>query len=197
MQSPALATLTLTGALATVSILTPCYAAKPSFDCAKARGEIETLICQDDDLAALDRTLADVYKKALDQAPPDDLKTLKAFQRGWVKGRNDCWKAEADMHYCVQHNYEARITELQIMYADAVSDTVTFTCAGGAIITAVFYQDTQLPAAVLTRIPDQVIALLTPSGSGSKYEGGNVTFWLKGDQAQVSWNGEEWQCQQQ
>ena len=50
-------------------------AAKPSFDCAKARpGSSEALICADPALAALDRQLADVYaaarKKAANEKPP-------------------------------------------------------------------------------------------------------------------------------
>ena len=90
------------------------YAAEPSFDCAKSNGEIEALICQDDSLAALDRELAQVYKTALDNAPGEERATLKATQRGWIKGRNDCWKA-ADKKACTQTNYEQRITALQIM----------------------------------------------------------------------------------
>jgi membrane-bound inhibitor of C-type lysozyme len=61
--------------------------------------------------------------------------------------------------------------------SDSLDDTVI----------AVFYQESQLPAAVLTRGDDQVIALLSPSGSGSKYEGRNVTFWEKGGEALVTW----------
>ncbi|NJN47185.1 MAG: DUF1311 domain-containing protein [Candidatus Competibacteraceae bacterium] len=175
----------------------PAFAGKPSFNCEKADGSVEEMICKDDDLADLDQKMAETYKTALDKAPQEELKTLKAFQRGWVKGRNDCWKAE-DARNCVQSNYESRITELQIAYGDQeVPTPVNFTCEDGTGITAVFYQDTQLPAAVLTRIPDQVVALLSPSGSGAKYEGQNVTFWTKGDEAMVTWNDEEFTCQTQ
>jgi uncharacterized protein len=164
----------------------PALAAQPSFDCAKAAGDVEELICQDDELAALDRTMAETYDAALKKAPPEEIKTLKAFQRGWIKGRDDCWKAE-DLRACVQANYETRITELQIAYGDqVVPEPVLYTCEDGATITAVFYQDTQRPAAVLTRIPEQVVAFLSPAGSGSKYEGGNVTFWTRGEDAMVT-----------
>lgn len=40
-------------------------AATPSFDCAKAAGAAETLICKDAALAALDNELATLYPKAL------------------------------------------------------------------------------------------------------------------------------------
>lgn len=43
-------------------------AAGPAFDCAKALGEVETLICKDAGLAVLDRTLDGVSKAALAKA---------------------------------------------------------------------------------------------------------------------------------
>lgn len=88
-------------------------AATPSFDCAKAAGAVETLICKDAALAALDNELATLYPKALSNLSPEQLKTEKAMQRGWIKGRNDCWKAK-DLRQCVEENYQQRITELQI-----------------------------------------------------------------------------------
>lgn len=64
----------------------------PAFDCAKAQGEVAQLICKDEGLAALDRKLDRVYKAAQAEARDDVGKTLVAEQRGWVKGRDDCWK---------------------------------------------------------------------------------------------------------
>jgi len=67
------------------------FAECPSFDCGKVKaGSIEEMVCKDDKLGALDRKLAAVYgaasKKAVNEHPP----VLKAEQRGWIKGRNDC-----------------------------------------------------------------------------------------------------------
>ena len=42
----------------------PAAAASPSFDCAKAEGEIEQLICQDEELARLDREFGRVFGAA-------------------------------------------------------------------------------------------------------------------------------------
>jgi uncharacterized protein len=56
---------------------------EPAFNCARASGEIETLVCK--------------------------------TQRGWVKGRNDCWKS-ADHLQCTQAAYETRIAALQARY---------------------------------------------------------------------------------
>lgn len=50
-------------------------------------------------------------KKAINEHPP----VLKAEQRGWVKGRNDCWKS-ADKRKCVDQSYRRRIAELQARY---------------------------------------------------------------------------------
>jgi uncharacterized protein len=36
-----------------------------STDCAKAAGQVEALLCQDEDLAKLDRQMAEVYSAAL------------------------------------------------------------------------------------------------------------------------------------
>ena len=89
-------------------------AVKPSFDCAKAKpGSIEALICADTALAALDRQLADVYaaarKKAANEKPP----VLQAEQRGWVKGRDECWKAQqSGQATCIRDAYQQRIVEL-------------------------------------------------------------------------------------
>ncbi len=40
----------------------------PTFNCAKATGEVETLICSDASLAALDRKLDEAYKAAAAKA---------------------------------------------------------------------------------------------------------------------------------
>ena len=46
---------------------TVALGAQPSFDCAKAEGAVEALICKDADLAALDLKLSEVYGMALKQ----------------------------------------------------------------------------------------------------------------------------------
>ncbi len=94
----------------------------PSFDCAKAKaGSTEALICADQALSALDRKLADVYgaasRKAVNEHPP----VLKAEQRGWIKGRNDCWKS-IDQRACIQDGYVRRIAGLQARYRLVHSD---------------------------------------------------------------------------
>lgn len=78
----------------------------PTFDCAKAEHEAETAICENAELAALDRRLAETYSAALDAAEGLDagaeeaVAELKAYQRGWIGGRDDCWQAD-DIVSCI------------------------------------------------------------------------------------------------
>lgn len=119
-------------------------------------------------------------------------------QRGWVKGRNECWKAD-DVHRCVETEYKHRIAELQISYGGlVVPEPVNYAC-GDFDLTAVFYQETDPPAVVLTPIgqhegSDQIVAYLTPSGSGAKYHGPNVSFWEHHGEAMLTWFGKELFC---
>ncbi|NEX21338.1 DUF1311 domain-containing protein [Thiorhodococcus mannitoliphagus] len=88
------------------------WAASPSFDCAKASSEVEQLICKDAELARLDRSLAELYATLLKNSSANAQKSLKTEQRGWVKGRNDCWKSD-DLRGCVADEYRLRISELK------------------------------------------------------------------------------------
>lgn len=177
-------------------LTSPVQAANPSVDCAKADHDIEQLICKDDELAALDKQLAEAYRTAYRNFPADGRDTLKASQRGWVKGRNDCWKAD-DPRGCVKFEYETRISELQIQGGNLVVPApVQYQCDGGEYdyLTAIFYQKTAIPSVVLTRGDDQVIAFLAPSGSGAKYEGRNVSFWEHHGEAAGNWKGKPFNC---
>jgi len=91
-----------------VASATPAH---PSFDCSKASHEIEVLICHDAELAKLDRSLATLYARVLENTKASERSALKAEQRGWVKGRDDCWKSD-DQRACVKGEYEYRMREL-------------------------------------------------------------------------------------
>jgi uncharacterized protein len=101
--------------LATVLFSATLYANQPSFDCSKVKkNSSEGIICSSDALMDLDNELAAVYKQALPKATKDDM--LKAHQRGWIKGRDDCWKAD-DEKKCMADEYRLRIKELKEKYA--------------------------------------------------------------------------------
>jgi len=170
----------------------------PSFDCNKVEaGSIEEMICKDDALAALDRKLAEVYaaasKKAVNEHPP----VLKAEQRGWIKGRNECWKND-DKRRCVENEYKQRIAELQAKYRlVSASGPVFYACDGNPSneVVATFFQ-TEPPTLIAERGDQVSLMYLQPSGSGSKYQGPNESFWEHRGEATVTWgyNGPEMKC---
>ncbi len=173
-------------------------AASPSFDCAKVEaGSIEELICKDDALSALDRKMATVYaaatKKAVDENPP----TLKAEQRGWIKGRDDCWKSD-DKRLCVEQSYQTRIAELQARYRLVpVAGTARYVCDGNAAkeVIATYFQTE--PATALAEFGDRTALLFQQrSGSGIRYAGQNVALWEHQGTARITWRADspEMEC---
>ncbi len=84
----------------------------PSFDCTRASGSIEQLICDDPVLAELDNRMSALYVRKYDTAGFAEKLRLRTHQIGWVRGRNDCWKS-GDRRECVAGAYRDRIAELQ------------------------------------------------------------------------------------
>lgn len=175
----------------------------PSFDCSRASSDVESLICNDAALAALDLRLAERYRQslaaidALDAGRDSARNETRAMQRGWIKGRDDCWKAE-DMRACVEAAYLTRDGELTALWVlqDPVT-TAAYMCDGNpANEVVVFYFDTELPSIRLEYGDGIKTGFSVPAASGAKYAiafGG--TFWSKGDEAIFSWvEGEEMSC---
>ena len=156
---------------------------------AKAHSAAEQLVCQDAGLAALDNELAALYPKALSQLSAEQQKTEKAMQRGWIKGRNECWK-ESDTRQCVEESYQLRITELQIKGGQLmVPSPVDYQCDGEIRLSTYFYNEAKRPAAVINLSEgaqqSQVLAFEAPSASGARYEGQNLTLLTKGNEARL------------
>jgi uncharacterized protein len=161
----------------------------PSFDCGKVQaGSIEEMVCKDKGLAALDRKLAEVFaaasKKAVTEHPP----RLKAEQRGWIKGRNDCWKS-TDRRKCVEESYRTRIAELQATYRLVPSiGPVTWACDGdpkNEVVVTFFKTD---PATLIAERGDQVsLMFVQPSASGTRYQGRNESYWEHQGEAVITW----------
>lgn len=88
----------------------------PSFSCAEDNlTTVEKLICQNSELASADLVLDRTYKSALKSASPDARKYLIAEQRGWLKGRDECWKSDKQKS-CVNESIKHRTIELQANY---------------------------------------------------------------------------------
>jgi uncharacterized protein len=161
----------------------------PSFSCDKVEaGSIEEMVCKDEALSALDRKLSDVYEAASRRAADEHPPVLKAEQRGWVKGRDDCWKSD-DRRRCVEDEYRRRIAELQARYRLVPGDgPITFACDGDPRneIVATFFR-TDPPTLIAERGDDVSLMYLQPSASGSRYQGRNETFWEHAGEATVTW----------
>jgi uncharacterized protein len=204
MVGPNLAAAVLLAGLA----VDPARAQGPTFDCAKAQGEVETLICKDAELARLDRTLDGVYKAALAKARDAMPARLRADQRGWVSGRNECWKVRGAPAYitatwtastvrdCVSANYRLRISQLQAEWQlVAGKPPVSYACNNNPAneVVATFVP-TDPPTARLERGDRAVTVWSVPAASGTKYEGQNVEFWEKGGTVSLTWLDETLTC---
>jgi uncharacterized protein len=165
------------------------WAEGPSFDCSKVEtGSIEEMVCKDEGLSALDRTLADVYGAASAKATNEHPPVLKAEQRGWIKGRDECWKSD-DVRACVEDSYRTRIAELQARYRlVAGRGPVFFRCGGQpANEVVVTYFETEPPTAIVERGDGSSLMFQQPSGSGAKYQGRNESFWEHHGEAVLTW----------
>ena len=195
--------LTVAAVLAVMGLVVPVSAhaqaakpAAPSFDCAKAVGQVQQLVCKDAALAALDRKLAGAFAKAMKAWPPDIAAEQRAIQRGWIKGRDDCWKS-SDVRTCVDLEYKTRIVQLQIKSGQLMAPTpVEFACNGteNKPVTASFYKDTDPQSVVLTVGDDQVVAFIAPAASGARYAAQGVEFWEHQGTASISWFDTKLSC---
>jgi uncharacterized protein len=166
----------------------PAMAEGPAYDCRQASGSIEKLICDDPALAALDRTLSPVYAAALNKAGNEDSPRLKTEQRGWIKGRNDCWKAD-DRRACVIDEYRRRILELQARYQlVAKIATVRYVCDGNppSEVTATYFE-TDPPSLVAARGDQTALMFIARSASGARYVGRNESLWEHQGEATIVW----------
>ncbi|MGI3169916.1 lysozyme inhibitor LprI family protein [Pseudooceanicola sp. C21-150M6] len=126
--------------------------AGPAFDCAKAGSSAEKLVCDDPALAALDRRLAERFgealtvAKGLDAGAKEAEDLLRATQRGWIKGRDECWK-EPDLRSCVHTEYLRREAELVAgSMLEEPSEVREWKCGDGMRRLTIYTFDTELPA---------------------------------------------------
>jgi uncharacterized protein len=146
------------------------------------------MICRDDGLAALDRALAAVYRSALRKAASERPPVLRVEQRGWAKGRNDCWKS-ANKRSCIEKAYKHRIAELQARYRLVPGQgPVKYVCDGDSNneVLATFFQ-TDPPTLIAERADQVSLMYLQPSASGTRYQGPNESLWEHQGEARVTW----------
>ncbi|WP_346837086.1 MliC family protein [Microbulbifer sp. SAOS-129_SWC] len=161
----------------------------PSYDCSAVEaGSIEALICADRALASLDRKLGEVYRAAQQKAVNEHPPTLKAEQRGWIKGRNACWKSD-DQRKCVADSYRQRIAGLQARYRLVPGTGPVFYACGGnpANEIVVTFFKTEPRTLIAERGDSTSLMYLQPSASGTRYRGRNESFWEHQGEARVTW----------
>ena len=177
----------------------------PSFDCARAESSAEKLVCEDAALARLDRLVADRYGAAAEAARGLDvgagaaLNELRATQRGWIKGRDECWKAD-DLRACVEAAYTRREAELVAGWMlEPATRTVFWACGGNPaneVVTMFF--ETEVPSVRFERGDSVDVGVLSPTGSGARYDGSFGRYiWINGDEAMYrdpDPDGTEYQC---
>jgi uncharacterized protein len=186
--------------IGTASLPTLAWADAPASSCAKAKGEVETLICSDASLAALDRKLDAVYKAASAKAKGKLATQLREEQRGWVKGRNDCWKANgvetwitatwtvSTVKGCVDAHYRLRTSELQAVWQLLPPRTVSYACQNNPAneVVANFFETD--PAMIRLERGDRTKTLWRVGVvGGDHYEGQNVSVVRQGNALKVSW----------
>jgi len=171
--------------------------ASPSYDCTKVKNSIiEQLICNDEKLSELDSKLSTTFKEA-EAKTSKGLATVKATQRGWIKGRNDCWK-EDDQRNCVLTNYEMRISEIQAEYGLAqASNALSYSCPDDpkSLITVTYFS-TEIPTAKAKRGEQESFMYSQLTSVGTLYKGPNESIAIHENGAKVTWgyNAKEVLC---
>lgn len=163
--------------------------ASPSFDCnAVKKSSIEKLICGNEELSALDLKLSNTYNDALKKVDDKTLSSLKAMQRGWIKGRNDCWKSD-DQKQCIADSYINRIVELQAEYELVKpSGPFVYLCPDSTPNRIeVFYFPTDPPTAKAKRGDQTSFMYAQATASGVRYQGPNESLWEHQGEILVSW----------
>ena len=102
-----------------VYLFVPIVGSAASFDCDKARTEVEKMICANAELSLLDDELARAYFDAREHEEAEGKVELRDSQRTWLKNRNNvCAKSiegSARWHpdrRCLKAAYEYRIWKL-------------------------------------------------------------------------------------
>jgi uncharacterized protein len=163
----------------------------PSFDCARAESTAEKLVCEDAELARLDRRIAERYAAALAAARNPDSEAaetesrIRATQRGWIIGRDECWKA-SDTAECVRSSYLRREGQLVALWMLEEPTSIAFWSCNDSpaneIVT--YFFATELPSVRIERLDRVDTGSLVPTASGSKYQGSfGRSIWIKGEEA--------------
>lgn len=90
----------------------PAASSPTSYDCARARRDVERIMCDHPQLAMLERRMARLYGELRRRATPDMAETLVDEQREWLRDHAAC-EADDDPVGCVRGSLASRIARLQ------------------------------------------------------------------------------------
>lgn len=91
----------------------PDPATAPSFDCAGARGFVETTICSDIGLGYTDRSIDESYQRLLLHSRADARASIRQEQRNWLRKRNACTQRN-----CLETSLDTREAALESKLAN-------------------------------------------------------------------------------
>lgn len=173
-----------------------------------AQGTVEHLVCQRAGLALLDARVAEAYAAARRKATHEHPPVLAAEQRGWQRGRHDCWKAAPDVTSatdlearaaCVRESSMRRLLELQARYRLVPASASTrWQCSDGSEVRVTWFQATEPPSLIAERGDQTSLMTQEPAASGTRYQGRNESFWEHQGEARVvwGWQAPELRCRQ-
>lgn len=160
----------------------PKRAIEASFDCGRANGQAQELVCSDASLAAMDREVVRLSALAVEPAAAAD----------WAMKRDDCWKSD-ELRHCVMAAAMLEIHRLRqgseaARGGDGLSvGPVAYSCKGinGPVLATFVNSD---PGAVALEWDGQAIAIdQVTTASGARYDGRSngqpYGFWNKGEEA--------------
>src|SRR3954468_8330596 len=91
-------------------------ATQPSFDCTRAHGAIEQAVCASEELAALDREEARLYRLGLGGSSTPQQNLLER-QRQFLSDRNGCAGSSEPLAACIRDAYLGDVADLRRLSA--------------------------------------------------------------------------------
>jgi len=168
--------LPLLVALSLASINQPA-AASP--DCSKPGGEIEQLVCGDEEIHELDDRMSELYNSARANGDEFRKQALETSQRGWLEQRDKCNGAQ--QRQCLVKHYNMRRLMLEVVFEQGdASETLIYRCDDLKNDVKVTFFKTEPPAVRLSvaKAPaDPVVAVREPSGMGERYVASDGLVW--------------------
>jgi len=171
-------------------------AIQASFDCGRANGQAQELVCGDANLAAMDREVARLARLAAEPAAQAD----------WAQQRDECWKAD-ELRHCVMAAAMLKIHALRLGSETARGGDgpsvgpVAYSCRGveGPVLATFVNSD---PGAAVLEWNGQAIAIdHATTASGARYDGRwngqSYAFWTKDKEATLTVPGKgDLQCRE-